>query len=98
MAQPPPGWQPAQYVLVPAPAPKPPVSGLAVTGFVFSLLFGCGILSAVGLVLSLAGLRATKDGRLSGRGLAIAGVVIGAVGAAFGLLWVVGWIVDSNSA
>lgn len=91
MAQPPPGWQPAQYVLVPVAPPKPPVSGLAVAGFVFSLLFGCGILSVIGLGLSVAGLVVTRDGKYGGRGLATAGVTLGALGTVFGVAWLITW-------
>lgn len=80
MAQPPPGWQPAQYVLVPARPPAPPMSGLAVTGFVFSLVWGLGITAGIGLVLSAAALVTMRDGTRRGTGLAIAGVILGIVG------------------
>ena len=55
----------------------PPSNGLGVAGFVLSLLgfLGtCGLLSPIGLILSLIALRKQP------RGLAIAGVIIGAVG------------------
>lgn len=55
----------------------PPSNGLGVAGFVLSLLgfIGtCGLLSPIGLLLSLIALRKQP------RGLAIAGTIIGAVG------------------
>lgn len=59
---------------------KRPMSGLAVAGFVCSLLWGFGVLSVVGLALSIAALTDTKKGRSSGRGLAVAGVILGLIG------------------
>ena len=58
------------------PAP-PPSNGLGVAGFVLSLLgfLGtCGLLSPIGFILSLVALRKEP------KGLAIAGVIIGAIG------------------
>lgn len=72
--------QAPQYRPHPYPAPVAPYSGLAIAGFVTSLLWGFGFLSPVGLVLSLAALRDTQRGRKRGFGLAVAGVVIGALG------------------
>ena len=60
----------------PAAAPAPATSnGMAIAGFVLSLL---GI-SLVGLILSIIGLKKSKELGGAGRGLAIAGIVIGAV-------------------
>jgi CDP-diglyceride synthetase len=73
------GYQYAAY------APPKPSSGKAVAGFVVSLL---GV-SLVGLILSILGLKDTKDGEKQGRGLAIAGVIIGAIGAIWQLIVVV---------
>jgi hypothetical protein len=61
-------------------AGAPPTNNLAIAGFVVSLLgiFGsCGLLSPIGLILSLAAL-----GR-EPRGFAIAGTIIGALGTCF---------------
>lgn len=68
---------PAQYQPI---APPKQTSGLAVAGFVCSLLWGFGFLSLIGLVLSLLAMRETNKGRKGGHGLAIAGVVLGALG------------------
>jgi hypothetical protein len=59
--------------------PQPPqrTNGLAIGGFITSLLC-CG---PVGLILSIVGLsQINKDPSQGGKGLAIAGIVIGAIG------------------
>lgn len=79
------------------PIPPPPVptrtSGLAIAGFVVS--FFCGLL---GLVLSLLGLSECKksNGRVTGDGLAIAGIVISIVSTLIVILcwWTVTSFVD----
>lgn len=56
-------------------------NGLAVTGFVLSLCgFATVITFFVGLILSAMGLSQTKKTGQDGRGLALAGVIIGAIG------------------
>lgn len=71
-----------------SPAPSAPMvwetprtDGVAVAGFVLSLL-----LWPLGLVLSLVGLGRTKDGRAKGHGLAVAGVVISLVSAVLAVM------------
>lgn len=80
------------------PVPPPP-SSLAIAGFVASLvsLVLCGgFPSPVALVLSILGMKQTAPDAqppASGRGLAIAGVVISSVGIALfvlGLIWMFG--------
>lgn len=61
---------------------KEPTNGLAIAGFVTSLvssLLCCGMFNLVGLVLSIVGLIKAKDYNGKGKGLAIAGIVICAV-------------------
>ncbi|PPK94598.1 uncharacterized protein DUF4190 [Kineococcus xinjiangensis] len=58
----------------------PPTSGLAVAGFVLSLIG----LSPVALVLCVLALKSTGRGEAGGHGLAIAGIVIGGLGT---LVW-----------
>jgi uncharacterized protein DUF4190 len=63
-------------------APAQPTSTLAVAGLVTSAL-GCTAL--VGLVLSIVALVRIRRGTATGRGLAVAGIVVGAVWLVVGL-------------
>ena len=81
---------------IPAPmpaAPRPPVSQLAIWGFVISCLslFVFGFIGALGAALSGRGFRAAAQGRVRGKGLALAGVIIGAAGFLF---WAIVFIVS----
>ena len=76
--------------------PQPPqqTNGLAIAGFVTSLLC-CG---PVGLVLSIIGLnQINKNPSQGGKGLAIAGIVIAAVGMIFGFIYYVAVIAVATS-
>jgi hypothetical protein len=58
-------------------------NGLSVAGFVCSLAgFLTGISFFVGLILSIIGLSQVKKTGQNGRGMALAGVIIGAIGSA----------------
>ena len=83
----PPGYQ-QQY---PAYAPTPQTSGLAIASLVCSLVWFCGIGSLLAVIFGLISIKQINEsqGRLGGKGLAIAGTVVGAVG----LVLLVGWIV-----
>ncbi len=62
------------------PTGPAPMSIMAVTGFVSSLIVCCPVLSPLlGLIFSLLGLSQTKGGMRRGRGLAIAGLIISIV-------------------
>ncbi len=62
------------------PTGPAPMSAMAVTGFVSSLIVCCPVLSPLlGLIFSLVGLSQTKGGVRRGRGLAIAGLIIAIV-------------------
>ena len=76
------------YVVRPA---LPPMSGMAVGGFVVSLLWGFGFLSPIGLGLSIAGYRQTQRGS-RGAGLAIAGMILGGLGTAFLVSFLATWV------
>jgi type II secretory pathway pseudopilin PulG len=71
---------------------QPPTNGLGLAGFITSLvgLVSCGLLSPIGLILSIVGLFKAP------RGFAIAGTVIGALGSLFmalmGLTLVLGFL------
>jgi ABC-type xylose transport system permease subunit len=58
------------------------INGLAVAGFVTSFL--CGI---IGLILSAIALSQINKSGQDGKGLAIAGIVIGAASMIIGVLW-----------
>jgi hypothetical protein len=57
------------------------VCGLAIAGIITALLFFIPLLGVVGLILGISALRriSRSDGALSGRGLAIAAVIIGSI-------------------
>jgi len=62
---------------------RPPFSKLAIGGFILSVvgLFIFGFLGFIGVLLSRRALHAIRLGTARGRGLAIAGLVIGIVAA-----------------
>lgn len=81
----------------PAYRPAPPTSNTALTGFILGLIAmaGCSITAPVGLVFSILGMKATAPGaspELSGRGFAIAGLVLSILGT-LGLLLLVAYFV-----
>ena len=84
------GQQPSGW----APAPQQPqgTNTMAIVGFVLAFL-----VSPVGLVLSIIGLRQTGRRHEGGRGLAIAGIVIGALGTLFGILVVIGLLASDDT-
>lgn len=77
----------------PAPAPQQPMQqmqpvnpgqGLGIGSLVCALL---GI-SLVGLILGIIGMKKSKEAGMS-NGLALAGIIISAIGLVFGVLWFV---------
>ncbi len=58
-----------------------PVNGLSITGFVLSLLslLCCGLLSPLGLIFSIIGITKTEKEDTTGKGLAIAGIIISSI-------------------
>jgi hypothetical protein len=75
------------------PVQRPPFSQLAIWGFVISCLslFVFGFIGAMGAALSGRGFRAAAQGRARGKGLALAGMIIGAAGFLF---WAIVFIVS----
>lgn len=65
-------------------APQQPVKtdGVSIASFILSLLCCTGL---IGLILGFVGLSRTKGGQRKGRGFAIAGVVLGALGVLAGI-------------
>jgi hypothetical protein len=62
------------------PPARPGMNGLAIAALVCGILWGFGLLSVVALILGIIAIGQTKPGGQRGRGLAIAGVVLGGVG------------------
>lgn len=75
-------------VVVNQTQPAKPTNGLAIAGFVISLLC-CGSLSPVSLILSIIGLIKAKDINGSGKGLAIAGIILSALGIILLIFWLI---------
>lgn len=71
----PPGWTPNQ--MMPTPVRT---SGAAIASLVLALLWICGVGSLAAIILGIVGISATKAGAMKGRGMALAGLVIGALG------------------
>ena len=74
-----------------ATSTKGSTNGLAIGGFVSSLagFIIAGIpLGTVGLVLSLIGYKQVKERNQSGKGLAFAGIIIGAIDIVFGIWYI----------
>jgi hypothetical protein len=86
---PPPGYAPYGQPFTPGPAASSGNSGMAIAGFVLGLVsvvvpcfwfWFLQIPGVLGLIFSILGLKATKDGARKGRGLAIAGFVLAVLG------------------
>jgi hypothetical protein len=60
--------------------PATGTNGLAIAGFVLALVWVCGIGSILGIVFGFVALSQIKSSRQTGRGLAIAGIVLGFLG------------------
>jgi hypothetical protein len=101
----PPPYQQPQY-------PQQPSNGIATGGFVVALIGAVlalvpflgivsWVISPVGLVLSIIGLTAASRKNGAGRGLATAGIILGAVGLLICTLWAIGFagaVSESNSS
>jgi len=97
--QPPPGYQPLpgyQPFGGQPMAQQPGTSGMAIASLVCSIvgIFLCGTTSILGVIFGFIGLSQTKDNVRPGRGLAIAGLVIGIIVV---LLWGVFWAAAATS-
>src|SRR6476660_8325803 len=73
-------WQPPYA----APMVSPPTSGMAVASLVCGVLFFIPIIPAIlAVIFGIIALSQTRNGRASGRGLAIAGLICGGVSLLF---------------
>ena len=103
IAPPPLGMYQAQQPQQPQRAPRPPgpLSALALASFVISLFFPFG--SIVAVVLALIALGRVRTLHQSGRGFAVAGLIIGSLGvlamvAAALLVFVIGGTTDRSDS
>lgn len=62
------------------PATSRPFSGLAITSFVLSLLWIGGLGSIAAVIFAAVAMRKTRTHDQAGRGLAVAGLIIGILG------------------
>jgi len=104
-AQPVPPGQPPQANFGPSspfqnplpyyPAAPVPISGWAIASLVCGFLFCIpGLTSIFAIIAGAIGLSQTKEGRFRGRGLAIAGLVLGIIGCIFWMLALIGSMVQ----
>jgi len=95
-AQAPAGGQWAGWA--PAAVPQYGTNGLAIAGFVLGLLGFTGITAILGIVLGSIGLSRIRGTGQGGKGLAIAGIVLGSCWLAlFVILFVIGAVVGATS-
>lgn len=76
----------------PTPALARPTSGLAVAGFILSLLWLFGLGSVAAIACSIVAFQRTKTGQAGGHGLAVASLVIGVLGLISAVLIVVSFL------
>ncbi len=69
---------------------RPPMSAMAIVGFVFGILGfeSCAILSIPGLILSIIAFNQIKKGGYRGKSFALAGIITSAISLG---LWVILW-------
>lgn len=77
---PPPYGQPGPYQPYGAPQMSRKTNGLAIAALVCGILWGFGVLAVLALVFGIIALQQIKKREESGRGLAIAGIILGGIG------------------
>lgn len=83
-------YQTANYNNTPISTTSTSSNGMAIAGFVVSLVslfLCCGCISIVGLILSCIGLKRAKQNNGAGQGLGIAGLIINILGILLSLFW-----------
>ena len=81
-------YQTANYNNTPISTTSTSSNGMAIAGFVVSLVslfLCCGCISIVGLILSYIGLKRAKQNNGAGQGLGIAGLIINILGTVISL-------------
>lgn len=88
------------------PQSRPLGSGLAIAALVLGILalltfwtvFGGILLGLIAIVLGVIALRRVRKGIAAGRGMAIAGVILGTLGLLGSLLWIalIAWVFNSS--
>jgi hypothetical protein len=96
-------WQPQQYPQQQyVVAARPPYDGLAITSFILGVLWFGWMGSILAVILGHIALRNIRRTHASGRGLAIAGLILGYVGlstlALFILFAIIGAVSGSGSS
>lgn len=100
----PPGYQspypPGQQQQYPTYAPAQQTSGLAIASLVCSLVWLCGLGSLLAVIFGLISIKQinASQGRMGGKGLAIAGTIIGALGVVLLAAWIVLVVVATSSS
>jgi predicted Zn finger-like uncharacterized protein/prepilin-type processing-associated H-X9-DG protein len=93
-AQPPPGYAPQYpppgYGYPPYPHPSGPTSGWATAALIFGILGFCLpiIGSLLGIIFGIVGISKTRESRAGGRGMAVAGLVLGIVTLLAAPIWI----------
>jgi uncharacterized membrane protein len=77
----------------------PKVSGMAVASLVCGIVWGYWITSILAVIFAAVALRQIREsnGWRTGRGMAIAGLVLGLIGCATLVLFIVALLIDGNS-
>jgi uncharacterized membrane protein len=90
------GWAP------PYPGTAGKTNGLCIASLVLAVppvcFFTFGLGSLLGFIFGIIGLRQTRRDGSRGRGMAIAGIILGALGLIVGALVIVGLVVDSSGS
>lgn len=76
-----------------APPVVRPTSTMAVVALILGLLWGCGFLSVIGLILNLMSWKETSGGERGGHGIQVAGLVLNSLGTVVLVGWIAFWAV-----
>jgi hypothetical protein len=92
---------PAPYGWAPAYPANPKTNGFCIASLVLAVPPVClvtfGLGSLLGLIFGIIGLRQTRRDRSGGRGLGIAGIILGSLGLIVGVLIIIGLTVGNSA-